>query len=265
MESSSPNTTTNKENPPKEKQKQTSVKLQWVFGIRKDITPNLLMIDADTVVYPASHYLVIFNHNRKIPFSQIQQFIPGTPHSKGFAAFNVLNVPAIHKRYIAAAEEIAEGVTVSIYSLINSQGMYNMPTKLISVSLYDIQMSKVFHLAFSQRDQPNNNYFALLGMSEEPSLVVWRWEYDNLKDRAVHSLKFPVKDFKNLQISFSVYRNDHIVIVSDKFFQVISLKPFEVKHQFSLEGSETYTTIYSHCWFYDGNFCICKKKFNFRY
>jgi cilia- and flagella-associated protein 57 len=242
----------------KEKQKQTSVKLQWIFGIRRDILPNVLMLDSETLVYAASHYIVIFNHTRKLPYSQVQQFISGTPHSKGFVAFNVLNVPTIHKRYIGAAEEITEGATVSIYSLINSQGMYNLPNKLVSVTLYDISVTKVFHLAFSQRDQPNNNYFALVGMSEEPTLVLWKWEFDNLKDRLVYIVKPPCQNYKFLQISFSVYRNDHFVIVSDKFFCSYSCRPYEVKFTFSLEQAEIYgTTIHSHCWFFDGNFCIC--------
>lgn len=69
--------------------KQLSVKLEWIFGIRNDITPNMFMLDNETLVYPAGHYIVIFNYTKKVPPNQIQQFIVGTPHSKGRSYINI--------------------------------------------------------------------------------------------------------------------------------------------------------------------------------
>ena len=249
------NQNTTKEN---NKQKLTSVKLEWIFGIRNDILPNVYLIDADTLIYPASNYIVIYN-TRKMPNSQVQHFIQGTPHSKGFVAFNFLNT--LHKKIVATAEEVSDGVNIGIYSLTSSGGHTNLPVKIHSPSLYDIRTVKVYHLAFSQRDQPNNNYFAVAGLNDEPSLILWKFDYDGLKDRLVFLLKLPHLQFKRLQISFSVFKNENFCLVSDKFFiyYVISNKSLQPLFTFNLDNSE-YTDygsiISSHCWFFDGNFAI---------
>lgn len=216
------------------------------------------------MIYPASHYIVIYNHTRKLPYNQLQQFITGTPHSKGFVTFNVL---FLNKKYIATAEEVNEGVSVSLYTLTNSQGNYNVPVKLPSPSLHDIRITKVFHLAFSQRDQPNNNYFALIGLSDEPSLVLWKFESDIIKDRLVFVLKLPSAVNFNakvkMHISFSVYRNDNFCIIGEQFFNSYSIsnKSLNPLHSFNLENEEIAQMNYgsfitAHCWFYDGNFAI---------
>lgn len=249
------NQNTSKENP---KQKLASVKLEWIFGIRNDILPNLYVIDADTMIYPASNYIVIY-HTRKMPYNQVQHFIQGTPHSKGFVALNILNT--LHKKIVATAEEVSEGVNINIYSLISSGGHTNLPVKMHSPSLYDIRTVKVYHLAFSQRDQPNNNYFAVVGMNDEPSLILWKFDFDVLKDRLVFVLKLPHLNFKRMQIAFSVFKNENFCIVSDKFFihYVIANKSIQPLFTFHLdsESSNYGTKIYSHCWFFDGNFGIC--------
>lgn len=243
----------------KDKQKNATVKLEWIFGIRNDISPNIFMLDSDTLVYPASHYIVIFNHTRKLPFNQIQQFIYGTPHSKGFITLNISN---IHKKYIALAEEMNDGVSISIYTLLNSMGNWNLPQKVLSLSLYDIRITKVYHLAFSLREQAHN-YFAIIGFTDEPSLILWKWENENLKDRLVFaSLKFPTFNYKYLQISFSVFKNDNFCIISDKFvvYYSINNKSVNPQHSFFLDDplyKHYGTSIISHCWFYDGNFAIC--------
>ena len=70
-------------NPPKEIPRKSILKLEWIFGIRNDLKPNLYFLDNETIVYPAAHYIVIYNHTKRVSYNQIQQFIYGTPNSKG--------------------------------------------------------------------------------------------------------------------------------------------------------------------------------------
>jgi hypothetical protein len=63
--------------------KKSQIRLDWVFGIRNDIKPNIYLLDNETLVYPAGHNIVIFNHPKKLPYNQIQQYIHGTQHSNG--------------------------------------------------------------------------------------------------------------------------------------------------------------------------------------
>ena len=186
--------TTNKET--KEKQKKIQIKLEWIFGIRNDIHPNIYMLDSDTVIYPAGHYIVIFNVSKKLPQNQIQKFIAGTPNSKGFSAINVY---FSHKRYIALAEELIDGVNISIYTINNQMGHFNIPNKITSVDLNESKITKIYHIAFSQREQ-SENFFAAVGLGEDPVVVLWKWDHDSIKDKAVIPIKLPSNKYKFLNI-----------------------------------------------------------------
>jgi len=199
----------NPENAPakdnKEKQKKISIKLDWIFGIRKDLLPNVLMLDINTVVYPAGHYVVVLNISKE---KREQRFIAGTPHSKGFTAINVYNQ---HKRYVATAEELEEGVLVSIYVVNNPiAGQFNWISKIVGVDLTESRILKVFHIAFSLRDR------------------------------------------------FSVFKNDNFILVSDQFVLSYSIhgKMLTNTHRYPGEANSLPSQILSHCWFYDGHFCI---------
>ncbi len=188
-----------KEGNAKEKQKKINIKLEWVFGIRNDIFPNIYMLDSETVVYPAGHYIVIFNVSKKLPHNQLQKFIIGTPHSKGFTAINTYNS---HKRYIATAEELNEGVNVSIYTVNNQMGQFNVPTKIANVDLFDSRVTKVYHIAFSQRDQ-TDNYFAAVGLADDPVVVLWKWDNDTIKDKTIIPIKLPSNKYKSNKLHFT--------------------------------------------------------------
>lgn len=133
-----------------------------------------------------------------------------------------------------------------------------MPIKIISMSLYDTRIIKVYHLAFSQREQANN-YFAVIGYSDEPCLVIWKWDSDALKDKIVFPLELPTKNYKHLQISFSVFKNDCFCIVSDQFFIYYNInnRKLNTVHTFT---DKQYGAILSHCWFFEGNFAIATEQ-----
>ncbi len=246
----------NPENAPakdnKEKQKKISIKLDWIFGIRKDLLPNVLMLDINTVVYPAGHYVVVLNISKE---KREQRFIAGTPHSKGFTAINVYNQ---HKRYVATAEELEEGVLVSIYVVNNPiAGQFNLISKIVGVDLTESRILKVFHIAFSLRDQ-TDNYFVAVGMADDPVIVLWKWDQDNIKEKTIIPITLPTRKFNFLQISFSVFKNDNFILVSDQFVLSYSIhgKMLTNTHRYPGEANSLPSQILSHCWFYDGHFCI---------
>ena len=55
------NQETNPNKKKEEKKPQIIIKLEWIFGIRKDFLPNVEFLGKDTIVYPASNNIVIYN------------------------------------------------------------------------------------------------------------------------------------------------------------------------------------------------------------
>jgi len=235
--------------------KKAQMKLDWIFGMRKDLLPNVLSLDLDTLVYAAGHYIVIYNHTRKLPLSQIQQFIPGTPHSKGITAFNVVN---INKKFIAVAEEFNEDVFISIYNIFNQAGSYNINHRVVNLSLFESRVNKVYHIAFSQKEQ-SLSYFAAICKSEDNILLFfWKWDGEQLKDKIAFPLKIPrIESNDWLQISFSAIKNEYICIVSSTFivYYLINNKSLNLLYEFYTEKN-TCGRIISYCWLYEGNFLV---------
>jgi WD40 repeat protein len=106
-------------------------------------------------------------------------------------------------------------------------------------------------------------------MTEDPILILWKWDSDSIKDKVVHKLKLPFHSFKSLQISFSGFRNDQLCLVSNKFFCFYACRPFEMKFCFMVDNPEKSdmkneyevvkdygTKILSHYWICDGNFAF---------
>jgi WD40 repeat protein len=235
----------------KEKQKKANIRIEWIFGIRNDMIPNIYMLDTDTVVYPASAYVVILNISKKLPQNQQQKFITGTPHSLGFKSIATYNS---HKRYIAVSEELQEGALVSIYVINNQQGQFNVPVKIGFADLTTDRITKVFHLAFSQRDL-TENYFAAVGIcGAEAQIIYWKWDQDSIRDKCIRALSLPSQKFKFLNISFSIFKNDIFYIISDLYVQSYSISGKMIN--FTGKYEQLTGSILQYAWFIDGNFCI---------
>ena len=79
-----------------QKKPSVNVKLEWIFGIRHDITPNIFLLDKDTLVYPASNYIVLYNYTKNLGPLNLQHYIPGSNHSKGIVCLTASN---LNKKY----------------------------------------------------------------------------------------------------------------------------------------------------------------------
>lgn len=248
--------------------KKATLKLEWIFGIKKDIWPNVFILDLETIVYPASHHIVIYNHTKRLPLNQQQTFIQGSQFSKGFTNIAIWN---LNKKYIVAAEDHQEGCIINAYLISSNFGIHNYPTKIIPFAVQDMKLriNKVYHMAFSQREK-GNTYFASTVLLESPCLIIWKWDIndDNKeKESNIYPLNIPSEaEHNNLhynssnqvvkffQISFSIFKNENFCLVSNNFIQyyhITEKMPVVVKSY-----SEFRSEILNYCWMIDGEFCV---------
>ena len=145
-----------------EKKQQVYLKLEWIFGIRKNIFPNVFVLDKDTVVYPASNYVVICNHTKNMGPVNAQHYIPGSPESKGISKIATCTLA---KKVIAFSEEFEDKIFFQFYNTTIRQGYKNFPSK---ISSYCFNTAPFLHcecLSFSHRKKTSNFLVALLSSS----------------------------------------------------------------------------------------------------
>jgi hypothetical protein len=237
----------------KEIQRKSALKIEWIFGIRNDIKPNIQLLDNETLVYPAAHYMVIYNYTKRLSNNQIQQFIPGTLHSKGFNTFSTINTN--NKRFIAVVEEFTETNILTIYHIINSMGVHNNHIKGVVIDFNEFKMEKVYNIAFSQRDQ-NRNYLAAVGLSESlPKLIVWKWDSGEVKLLQTIDIEIPAQNYNYLNVNFSSLYNDNVTVSSDNFFINFTIENKEIVQNNTFYEPE-YGQIMAHCYSMDGNLIL---------
>jgi hypothetical protein len=254
----------------KEKQRQVIIKLEWIFGIRNDLTPNIYLLDKDTLIYPAGNYVVVFNYPRNLGANNIQHYIPGSPHSKGIVAIATSN---FSQRLVAIAEETFTSAVISFYNITGRQGYKNFPDKQNTFELDDdIRITRLYSLAFSNR-RKNVNYVLALGSNDTSYyFIVFKWDLEAIRDKPeIIPAKLPkevnVHSNKKFHISFSTasMENSDFIVVSDDFvgFYTIGQKGITLTEEIDvLDQDEDYgNEIFSHCWLYEGNFCFVTDKY----
>ena len=125
-----------------EKKPQIIIKLDWVFGIRKDFLPNVEFLGKDTIVYPASNNIVIFNFARNMGSMNLQHYIQGKPHSKGITTMIAMNCS---KKVVGFSEDLKDGIQISFYSITVRQGLKNFPVVQTIYDFKEIDMPKLTH------------------------------------------------------------------------------------------------------------------------
>ena len=249
--------------PKKDKQKQVIVKLEWIFGIRNDLCPNIYLLDKDTLIYPAGNYIVILNHPRNLGLNNVQHYIPGTPHSKGICA---IATSYFSQRIVGFAEETKDFALVSFYNITGRQGIKNFPDKQSTFSLSESRINKVYSLVFSSR-RKMNNYILAIASSDSSNFyfVLWKWDLEVVRDNPdIFPVKLPKTANENtkMRLSFSTasMENDQFSLVSKDFiiFYLITEKGFEETERIELsEQSDTYgSELYGHTWLFEGSFCF---------
>jgi hypothetical protein len=172
-----------------EKKPQVTIKLDWIFGIRKDFLPNLFILDKDTIVYPASNYVVILNYTKNMGPLNLQHYIPGTKHSKGIVALSTCN---FNRKMVAMCEDTYEGVLISFYNITARQGLKNFPDKQSSFDLIESRIDHTYAITFSKRRKQDNYIVALCSNDEGYYLVCWKWDLETVKDNPnVYRIKIP--------------------------------------------------------------------------
>ena len=190
-----------------EKKQQVFLKLDWIFGIRKDIYPNVFTLDKDTLVYPASNYIVIYNHTKNMGPINYQHYIPGALDSKGITKIAVCT---LSRKIIAFAEEFADGITFSFYNTTIRQGYKNFPSKQNAFSFKDSSFLRCLSLAFSSRKKIVNYIVALVQKANNSfAFVVWSWDLDNVRDAPfVVDVKIEEPNFEKMERESDVTSSD---------------------------------------------------------
>ena len=168
-----------------EKKPQITVKLEWIFGIRRDFLPNVFFLGKDTIVYPASNNIVIFNHTRNIGNMNLQHYIPGQPHSKGITCMIAMNY---NKKVVGFSEDLKSGIKISFYSITIKQGLKNFP---VPQTIYDFAegegippLKHTYCMSYS-KSKRNNDYYIIALASDENNyyFILWKWDLDTVRDK----------------------------------------------------------------------------------
>ncbi|MCQ2817185.1 MAG: hypothetical protein MJ252_07960 [archaeon] len=221
----------NKKDDKKEKPKAT-VKLEWIFGMRKDIFPNVILMDDKTIIYPASNYLITYNFRSDTEFehSTPYHFIEGHPHSKGFTA--MAKKSGGIKTFVAV-EETKENTYLHYYTLSSRGGMTNLPELQQKIELPKKEGSteRMMNICLSDREGKEN---FLIGLkctqtakqapgtntkNQEPTYINEYSFYSKiLENKDAKDNFYSIKDFpekakgcKNFSMSFST-----LVMTSDQ-------------------------------------------------
>lgn len=266
-----------------DKKNKVKVKLDWIFGIRSDFYPNLFLLDQETIVYPASHYIVIYNFKKTLSLSEQQTFIQGSLFSKGFKA---IAVSQLDNRYIVTAEEINNNIELSVYSIISFNSLHNYPDKIdnlkCKVENIEINISKVYHMCFSNLEK-HPVYFMAIADIGNLVIILWLWNSnkDNKTKKKHESIVFPLyEEFLQSElseiinytnnsffyISFSNSKNTLFCVVSDNFFayyKIINEKEPILNNYVVFDINNE--TIFNFNWVFNNCFCVTTNEFIYFY
>ena len=170
-----------------EKKPQIIVKLEWIFGIRKDFLPNVEFLGKDTIVYPASNNIVIFNYLRNMGNMNLQHYIPGQAHSKGITCMIAMNYS---KKVVGFSEDLEDGVKISFYAITIKQGLKNFP---VPQTIYDFRDEEEFPrikhtycMAYSKSRRTNDYYIVALASDEKDYyFILWKWDLEAVRDKPI--------------------------------------------------------------------------------
>ena len=129
---------------------------KYSFGLKGDVTNNVLYLDEQSIIYPTGANLVLFNIDQKV-----QRFIPCSPGSEGMTALAV----SPNKRYAAIAEKKSDRPTITIFDLTTLRRR-----KVLSVA--ECSSQEYVSLAFS----PDSKYLISQACGPDWMLTYWHWE-----------------------------------------------------------------------------------------
>jgi WD40 repeat protein len=160
-----------------------------------------------------------------------------------------------NKKFIAVVEDIQDNNILTIYQIVNAYGYNNTPHKLTApIDLSELGITKVHSIAFAQRDQ-SNNYFALAGMMKDvPTIVLWKWDTVFLKDPVTSTIETPAS-FNKMNITFSLFTNDTICLVTDQFYISYVIENKTLNQVITIHEPD-YGNITSYCWSYESYLII---------
>lgn len=256
------------------------IELDWIFGIRKDMYPNIYYFNDYTFIYPAGHYIVIYNYDGMLGPNNRQHFIKGTPHSQGFTSIATLFIKDVSS-VVAVSEEFPEYSDIKFYSITSGGGLKNLAKESsVSIDIKSSGIKTVYAMTFSQREG-KDNFFIAFGASNgavsssnagSPSrqqetkavkyyLVVLKW--DSGKDPTILQVTdLPKVHKKEEKYSISFTNQCSIKDPNELEFSIVCedyIAFYTLQGDISIIQNYIYimendARIMSHCWLSDGSF-----------
>ena len=194
-----------------EKKPQIIIKLEWIFGIRKDFLPNVEFLGTDTIVYPASNNIVIYNFKRNMGSMNLQHYIQGQPHSKGITSMIAMNYS---RKVVGFSEDLKDGIQISFYSITVKQGLKNFP---VVQTIYDFKeddfpkLTHTYCMTYTRSKRTADYYIVALASDEkEYYFILWKWDLENVRDKPsvhkvnLHEAKYDEEKEHSKEMSSSV-------------------------------------------------------------
>ena len=194
-----------------EKKPQIIIKLEWIFGIRKDFLPNVEFLGTDTIVYPASNNIVIYNFKRNMGSMNLQHYIQGQPHSKGITSLIAMNYS---RKVVGFSEDLKDGIQISFYSITVKQGLKNFP---VVQTIYDFKeddfpkLTHTYCMTYTRSKRTSDYYIVALASDEkEYYFILWKWDLENVRDKPsvhkvnLHEAKYDEEKEHSKEMSSSV-------------------------------------------------------------
>ena len=195
-----------------EKKPQIIIKLEWIFFIRKDFLPNVEFLGKDTIVYPASNNIVIFNFARNMGSMNLQHYIQGQPHSKGITSMIAMNYS---KKVVGFSEDLQNGIQISFYSITVKQGLKNFP---VVQTIYDFKeeddfpkLTHTYCMTYTRSRRTTDYYIVALASDEKDYyFIIWKWDLENVRDKPIvqkvnlHEAKYEEEKDNSKEMSSSV-------------------------------------------------------------
>jgi WD40 repeat protein len=150
-----------------------------MFGVKSDVTNNILFVDDNYVIYPCGHNIVIYKIDDKT-----QRYIPGIQGSEGITALAL----SANKKWLAVCEKATKAIC-SVYNI----AQFIAAQKEKKIFVYDQNNKKKRILVSSEYDSSrfisasfsNLNEKQIATLTGEPNYQVILWAWDKQKCIAV--------------------------------------------------------------------------------
>lgn len=150
-----------------------NVQPRFFFGMKGDVTNNVIFLEDNIVAYPSGHNVVVY-----YIAEQIQRFIPGVEGSQGITALALSQ----SRKFLAVCEK-AQNALCTVYNIgkflelsveKRAQSIFEIPLKKRKILCSAEDPSKEFVSAdFCAK---NEKLLVTVSAKSEARIIIWNWD-----------------------------------------------------------------------------------------